>query len=136
VKSTLKKPTLNARRGDIFFIEHNDPNVLVEIVSDQKHALFDHSPRPVNREMVETLKMRGQEVPALGWVQPGLRDGKQVVHIVAGRRRWKAIQIAWAELLAEGVSEQYLPPFRLIVKPYVDELDAFEAWIVENCHRG
>jgi len=43
--------------------------------------------------------------------------------------------VAWAELLAEGVSEEFLPLLRLIVKSYISDLDAFEAAVIENVHR-
>ncbi len=126
---------LNARRGDIFFVDHNDPNVIIELPG-KKHVLYDQrDEQPADPVMVDTLKRRGQEVPAQGFKQSKLREGKQVVTLVNGRRRWKAIQVAWAELLAAGVEEKYLPPFRLIVKSYVSDMDAFEAAVIENCHR-
>jgi hypothetical protein len=89
----------------------------------------------VNREFVDSIKLRGQQVPALGWLQPRLRDGKPVVLIVQGRRRWKAIQMVWAEMLAAGVREDHLPPFHLIVRRFINDLDAFESWVIENSHR-
>jgi hypothetical protein len=120
---------LDARRGDIFYIDYQDPKVIVET------TMPPDKNRPVTREMVESIKLRGQEVPAEGYKLPGLRDGKQVVVLKKGLRRWHAINMAWEELLAEGTSEDMLPPFRLIVKRYVNDMDAFEAGIIENYHR-
>jgi hypothetical protein len=126
---------LNARRGDIFFVDHNDPNVIVELPG-KKHVLYDpRDEQPADPVMVETLKRRGQEVPAQGFKQSKLRDGKQVVTLVKGRRRWKAIQVAWAELLAAGVEEKSLPTFRLIVRHYIGDMDAFQAAMIANYHR-
>ncbi len=127
---------LDARRGDIFYISYNDPKVIVELNENENHPLYDpRVKRSVVRETVASIKLRGQEVPAEGYKQPGLRDGKQVVTITKGRGRWKAINVAWKEMLAEGEAEQHLPPFRLIVKRYVSDLDAYEAAIIENVHR-
>src|SRR5713226_2446577 len=59
------RPALNARRGDLFYIDYDDPNVIVELNTDNDHSLYD--PRvelPGARELVDSIKMRGQEVPA------------------------------------------------------------------------
>lgn len=123
------------RRGDVFFIEYNDPNVIIEVITDPKHPEFDpRALRPVDPVMVESLRMRGQEVPAEGY-KDGKRDGKTVVVLTKGRGRWAAMQQAWTELLAAGQKAEDLPPFRLLVKQFLDVFDAIEAAVIENEHR-
>jgi hypothetical protein len=127
---------LNASRADYFNVKYKDPNVIVRIIDNPNHPQFDaRGLRPADPEMVASLKMRGQEQPAKGYKLPGLEEGKQVVVLTMGRGRWKGIQVAWEQLLAEGVPAERLPPFKVIVQRYASDADAFEAAIVENEHR-
>lgn len=125
------------RRSDLFNVEYNDPRVEVTVLLDRTHWLYDpRVERPVDREMVDGIKMRGIEQPAEAIKLPGLApDGRQVVRLTKGRGRWACIQQAWKELLDEGVKPELLPPFRLTIKKYASEVDQFEAMLIENTHR-
>jgi hypothetical protein len=129
------KRTLNAEKGEFFYIRHDDPNVTIKVIRNKDHPFYsEHVERPVDPEMVASLKMHGQVEIAVGVKQPGYPDGKQVVVLTKGRGRWAAMQVAWAELMAEG-SGNLLPPFKVQVKRFTSEREAFEASIIADEHR-
>lgn len=130
---------LNASRADFFNVRFLDLNtkVTIRVVTDKTDPTYDERIErgAADRELIESLKTYGQRVPAEGFKEPGLIDGKQVVTLVDGRQRWVHIQQAWAELRAAGTKDEDLPPFRIIIKRFSSEIEKFEAAIVNNAHR-
>jgi len=130
---------LNASRADFFNVRFADlkNKVSIRVITDPSDPLYDERVAlgATDRELIESLKNFGQRVPAEGYKEPGLEEDKQVVTLTDGRRRWAHLQQAWSELLAAGVKEESLPPFRVIVKRFASEIEKFEAAIVNNAHR-
>jgi ParB-like chromosome segregation protein Spo0J len=132
----MSNAALDAKRLDTFRIRVNDPNVHIRVIDNPNHPEYDDRVLlPVNPNMVESLRICGQKLAAVGYKADEQVNGKQVVVLTDGRQRWKAMNALWAALKAEGGNEIDFPTFQLVLERPTKDSQKLETALVTNVHR-
>lgn len=124
-----------ATRTDVHNIRHDNKNVEIRMVDDPNHP--DYDPRvdlPVDRELMESIRMVGQLEPATGY-KDDLADGTMIIWLIFGRQRWKAIRSIWEEMSEKGEDMELAPAFKVSLQRTEDAIRRRQKRIIENRHR-
>jgi ParB family chromosome partitioning protein len=132
----MSKTAIQAQRGDEFRIRPEDPNVDVRVIDNPNHPEYDDRVlQPADPDLVWSLRNSGMLQAARGYKNGLADDGREIVTLTLGRRRWKAIQEVWRQMSEEGLSEKDFPAFRLTLSQYGNGARKLEDAIIENVHR-
>jgi len=129
------KAALKASRETGFAVRHDDDTTIVRVITDPMHPEYD--PRvdlPLDENLVESLIRLGQLQQALGY-KDGVEDGKDVVVLVDGRQRWKAMQEVWNRFRENGTDMKFAPSFRICLRGQKSAAQRREIRISSNRHR-
>lgn len=131
----MAKEALKAKFETGFCIRPNDETTVVRIITDPAHPEYD--PRvelPVDENMVNSLIRLGQLQQAVAY-KDGMEDGKDIVVLVDGRQRWKAMQEVWNRFLQDGTDMKLAPSFRVVLRGQKNAAQRREIRISANRHR-
>lgn len=132
----MSGPAIKAPRSDLFNVRPDSDSVVIRMITDPQHPEFDERALdPVEENFVADILARGQHTPAIGYKSGKDEQGRDIVTLMFGRQRWKAVQEIWNRFRAEGLDLALAPSFRIYIQVPKNDAVKRELRISENMHR-
>jgi hypothetical protein len=131
----MGKTAIEAPRSNVFMIRWDNTDVKIHLVTDKNREDYDAGiEEPLSEEFIQGIMDEGMLQPAEGYKVAEEGD-TQVIELVWGRTRWRAVQEIWKRMLDKGEDMKFAPVFKLLIAAPKTKQSAFKRRIMENTHR-
>lgn len=132
----MSGPAIKAPRSDLFNVRPDSDTVVIRMITDPNRPEFDERALdPIDENLIADIMARGQHTPATGYKSGKDEEGRDIVTLMFGRQRWKAVSEIWNRFRAEGLDLSLAPSFRIYIQVPKNDAVKRELRISENRHR-